>query len=366
MVARRFALATLLVSSAAAHAALGTPTLSSPANGSTDWLFNLPSSGARKALEWTAVTSATGYHVVVSSDATFSFLRDGASPTCLNTCVVVATTGASAKASDFAFWKWEAKTYYWKVRARNAAGWGAWSGVRTFATTSRSSIGTNALTYSVSPASIETGTGGVSTTWLTEISGGDGARLIAAMKIYRLSGLTGVPASGSTVFRNMDTALTNPNTTSTSLAWATNERSQLIARIAATRTGWTLTDPATGQAAMTRLGVRAQCKEFADRMVASGGGSNRTYPSGSAVSSGLDVRPGMYVFRYVNGSAAHAAIANAVVFDAFGGVSANLSESNWGGGWNSNPGGQVPWSRTVQHSRTVSITASGEYRAFTN
>lgn len=41
----------LLGSGVAAHAALGTPTPSFPANSSTDWLFNLPSSGVRQALE---------------------------------------------------------------------------------------------------------------------------------------------------------------------------------------------------------------------------------------------------------------------------------------------------------------------------
>jgi hypothetical protein len=91
---------------------LGTPTLSSPSNSSTD-ISTSPT------LSWNSVTDATSYDVQVSTSNTFS------------TTVVddnVTSTSKSVSGLDYE------TTYYWRARALNAGETSDWSSVWSFTT----------------------------------------------------------------------------------------------------------------------------------------------------------------------------------------------------------------------------------------
>ena len=91
-----------------------TPTLTSPSNGATSQPTTL-------TLSWGSATSATKYHLQVSLSSTFaSFVLNDSSVTATSKSVGPLTNG---------------KTYYWRVRAGNSAGWSAFSSSRSFATT---------------------------------------------------------------------------------------------------------------------------------------------------------------------------------------------------------------------------------------
>ncbi len=106
-----FVLASLAVSVAAAPAA---PALALPADGATGVSLS-------PSLSWAAVAGATGYNVQVAPTNSF------ATPTANQTL----GTGTATTVSGLAL----QTTYYWRVRALNDVGTGAWSGVRSFTTT---------------------------------------------------------------------------------------------------------------------------------------------------------------------------------------------------------------------------------------
>ncbi|MGB5106386.1 MAG: discoidin domain-containing protein, partial [Candidatus Zixiibacteriota bacterium] len=88
------------------------PTLVGPANGATG--VTVPA-----ALDWADVSGATNYQVQVDNDSNYSStLIDQQSAT---------STYAAASLVD-------ATMYYWRVRAQNGCGWGAWSSSRVFTT----------------------------------------------------------------------------------------------------------------------------------------------------------------------------------------------------------------------------------------
>ncbi|HCV44323.1 MAG TPA: hypothetical protein DGH68_12615, partial [Bacteroidetes bacterium] len=109
----------------------GIPTLASPTNGST----GIPLS---QALLWRTNYNTTGYRIQVSPDPTFvsSIIVDS---TLTDTSCVV---GALANST----------TYYWRVRANNAVGWGAFSLPWSFQTISLPAAG-----VTVTPATLSFG-----------------------------------------------------------------------------------------------------------------------------------------------------------------------------------------------------------------
>ena len=88
------------------------PTLTSPANGAT-----VP--GTSVTFQWSSVSGATNYAVQVSASPAFSPLFH----------YNYTYTATSRTYTDFPN---NGTTYYWRVRAYNAAGWGAWSSARSF------------------------------------------------------------------------------------------------------------------------------------------------------------------------------------------------------------------------------------------
>ncbi len=84
----------------------GTPTLSLPADGATDQPMTT-------TLTWSTVSTATTYHIQVSSSSTFSsFIAEDSSLTAATATV---------------HWLVDSTTYYWRARAKNAAGVSNWT-----------------------------------------------------------------------------------------------------------------------------------------------------------------------------------------------------------------------------------------------
>ncbi len=179
-------------------------------------------------------------------------------------------------------------------------------------------------------------------TWLTDVSGLAGAQVRAAILDYSrfMGSATNQPPSAS-VRASMVARLTSFNAV---------DRDAVVNRIVAR---YARTVPTTDQQTLDFLGVRTQCKEFADRMVRLGGGTSATYASylTRKVSRHSEFRRGLVA---VKGTNAHAGIITAVTRDATGNITGiELTETNWGTGWNS-PIGQVPWSRVIA-KRTLTV-----------
>jgi hypothetical protein len=351
--------ATLLAPSAASAVVLSAPTINLPSNGQARWLFNIGTSGARDSFKWNAVSGATAYQFVLSKQSTFANYSDSTASCVASGCHAFSNTTTSAGAAKFGGFVFENATYYWKVRAVSGTSRGPWSVPRSFSPAERPNVVAQSLAYSVSPQSRVDRTDGGTVTWLTELDttlndNVDGKLLMSAYTMYGSAPLPrelGTVSSPTRLRTDMDKALTRTG------GWAAAERAMLIDRIKVKYVAASL----TRNGLLATLAIRSQCKEFADRMVIAGGGTPRTY--GAMGAAKLDVRPGMYV---VWNTRDHAAIANAVYFDASGNVFAQLSESNWGNAWGSNPKGQVPWSRVVTHTRRIQVTTTGPYRAHLN
>ncbi|GMU07883.1 endopeptidase [Corallococcus caeni] len=94
---------------------LAAPTLSSPASGATGVALS-------PALDWTDVTSAAGYDVQVATDSAF-------------TNVVRSATGLSSSAWNVTPGLSNLTAYYWRARATDSCGAGAYSAASSFTTT---------------------------------------------------------------------------------------------------------------------------------------------------------------------------------------------------------------------------------------
>lgn len=195
--------------------------------------------------------------------------------------------------------------------------------------------------------------------WQTDISGGDGAAMRLSIGDYHAwngsRNAAGAPTHANppaAVLTSMKGRLTNYNAT---------DRTTITNRIIAVYSG---SVPATDQATLTYLGIRAQCKETVDRWVQASGGTSRSYAS----YIGRNVGAGRYASYTVGkgvivGASTHAAVVTAVSRDANGRLlSIQLAESNWGTGF-SNPTGQIPWSRVVA-LRTVQAPLPANYTVF--
>ncbi|MFZ6781255.1 hypothetical protein ACO0LD_30840 [Undibacterium sp. Ji83W] len=359
----RFAVPVFVVFSFAtnlSYAALAVPTLNEPSNGISDWLFNLTKTGDRQPFSWSGVSGAAGYEFVLSRSPNFAGYDDANSTCLISSCKAVKAARLTASAANLNNFYFEAATYYWKVRAYTNTSKGAWSVTRSFTTSSRSQVVTQAMSYSNSPQSRIDRTDGGSVTWLTELDVNvlsdnvDGKLLENAQKIYGLAKLPrnlGTATAPTQLRKDMKTALVRKD------GWEDSERDKLVVQIATTFVPASV----TRNGLLSNLGIRAQCKEFADRMVIAGGGKPKNYSAMGTAKR--DVRPGMYIIWK---SKNHAAIANSVKFDSSGNAFARLSEANWGSEWKTNPYGQIPWQRTIGHSREVQIFASGDYLAYEN
>lgn len=332
---------TLLAATGAAIAQTPAPTLQVPSNGQSNWLYN---AGAN--FQWLAITGAN-YRIVISDQADFSNYNEAASA-CRNAgCITFASTNAFASRSNLAnYWFYGSGTYYWKVRAStNRGGTSAWSrtfsftttsaGLRTVALAAVGNVGGNSPQSLVDTKTIPT--------WATDMAEGDGDRHRTALgRLHthaRSIGYTTWVRGGRAVPSRARSAMVND------LSTYGRNASQIVDRMI---TVYANSVPTSDRDMLSLLSYRAQCKEFADRMVSQGGLTPRSY----SYTSGTSVypRPGFYVFNRGN----HAGIARAVSYSAQGIPQVQMVEANWGDGW-SNPGGQVPWQRTVRGDRSLTI-----------
>lgn len=337
----------ILFLSLPAFAVTATPTLSAPANNQANWLFN-----SGQTFSWGAIAGAT-FRIVVSKNNAFSGFSDlGGASTCNSTCITKSTVSTSLGKNIFSDYWWKEGTYYWRVRAHtDAGGTSAWSSTRTFTTTSLPGIVTNAIASAGNaPQSIM---GGI---WLTDMAGGDGNRVRNAISTFStwvntVGGFNTWVGNGRPAASNAtQTAMrTNLNT------YVNADQTQWIEKI---RVRFAGAVPIDDNATLSLLQIRAQCKEFADRMVGLGGGVQKVYGSPNV---GQNIRPGMYAFKNDN---SHAGIITEVKWNNAGAITTHIAESNWGVGW-SNPNGQVPWSRIVAVN-TRDISMASYYAVATN
>ena len=229
-------------------------------------------------------------------------------------------------------------------------GWSNETGYHHAETTKQKSIVAAALNGGnnrPSPQSI------VGSPWQTDTDDRDGDRMRAAIqdvKDYWIANgrpslpLQSIPANVQSIMRKRLSA-----------TYPLAQQNAFIERIRQVFNG---TAPTADNATLAYLGIRAQCKEFADRTVKAGGGIAKTYNSSTVANT--SIRPGMYAFKYGNG---HAAIIVAVYWDANGkATQLRLAEANWCGSagfpscaW-ANPIGQVPWNRIITTGRAVPIS----------
>jgi fibronectin type 3 domain-containing protein len=107
------------------------PTLSSPPNNATNQATSL-------SLSWSAAAGATSYHVQVSMSSSFT------APYVLQDSALSAT---SKQVSGLA----ENSTYYWRVRGRNAVGYGSWSSTAVFSTAGTKTVTSTAVAFPSNP-----------------------------------------------------------------------------------------------------------------------------------------------------------------------------------------------------------------------
>lgn len=359
------ALATFALQSAA-HAALVAPTLRTPAASASPWLFNTGTNGLSERFTWDNVSGATSFEFVVSDRSNFGNY-DAVLGQCVQSgCHSFTTSATSGAPKDVAGYIFLPTTYYWRVRAIGSNGVrGPWSSQRYFITSNRVAVVTAALKYTgAAPQSLLTRSDGKPPSWLTDIDDTKyddniyGAMLLTARATYGTAPLPralGTSSAPSALRTKMRANL------SASGAWNVAEQDLLIDRIAATYNS----TAATRSNIMQLLGLRAMCKEFVDRSIIAGGGTPKNLNPNSLGTARADARPGDYVIK---SDLSHTTLVNAIIFNTSGTRRARLSESNYGGGWKSptSSKGQVPWLRTVDHARTVEVSATGLYRAYRN
>lgn len=348
-----------LGASPSAWAATSAPTLVSPANGVSNWLFN---SGA--GFTWSTLGGTT-HQIVVSDDITFANFNSSISACTNPGCVAAQVNTTSAGRTQLAgYWFYGTGTYYWRVRSYSVAGgWSAWSGTRSFSTTSSQlrAVVNAALPFLDKASPQSTGDG----IWETDMDPPPGwtttdlSRYVAAMNVLQAyvnskGGYATWNAAGrsvtQTVKDNMAALLTSYPSLSTSTI-----RSTIVAQMLTVYAG---SVPSTENGMLSLMRIRAQCKEFADRMVIAGGLRARGY---TATATTYYPRPGMYAFKTPQ---AHAGIIRAVSYSSSGVVSVRLIESNFLQAVWQNPPGQVPWLRTVSsHDQVMNKGGSDNYIA---
>jgi hypothetical protein len=229
-------------------------------------------------------------------------------------------------------------------------GWSDVTGYQHAETTKQKAIVAAALNGGnrPSPQSVATGSNVV---WRTDTDDGDGARMRSAIQdVYNYWVGSGRP---TLPLQSIPTNVQN-----TIRSRLSEKYSAVLQKfIEQIRLVFNGTVPISDNQTLTYLGIRAQCKEFADRMVQAGGGVTHNY--GFTEVKRTNIRPGMYALK--NGNK-HAAIIVAVNWDASGQpTQLRLAESNWCGttgfpacAWD-NPKGQVPWDRIITTTRQVPI-----------
>ena len=341
--------------------------------------LNLPAHLANGPLEvrfeWSMVRDAGAYQLLVDENENFTGF-DSAKNTCGDTC----TLQTQSNTFRYLYFQ-EARDYWWKVRTVSGSGnkmtFGPWSEPRKYSTGTpiRRLIAMNANALAM-PYSSSTHLADGTTYWFTDVSsvkdapGTDGARFLSAFNILHqwVSKTTrDGGAGGYDAWKKQNRS--TPTTTRgkmcdvmlTKNGYQKSQCDQLTGRIIVSYGGQM---PANDQdAILSTLGILAQCKETADRLVLSGNGKPSVYVATGVAADTME--PGFY--GMVNRSTGpHSGIVVGVRWNDKddvkkwdvtwdGKTKANkpkithvrITESNATGSW-TNPGGEVPWLRTIR------------------
>lgn len=314
-----------------AASTLSVPTLNMPSNGSN----SLP------VFSWDNVAGAKSYDIQVSKNIDFN--------DCLSSSCFAEKKGIKQlQYSGFTKPFWEAKTYYWRVRANasKAIETSEWSTPRELNIGNQvhkniAAVASNYTNGQASPQSI-TGDWGDDLDPPQTPSGAsaDGKYIKDAINVYMI--LNCPECNISNVADVLKPSGYKKSSDRMAIAKRIGDVLPLSMLVKA---------PDSDDELLAFLGIRAQCKELADRVVLEGGGTRHPYSNSVGVEL-ANIRPGMYAFL----GSSHAAIVNAIQLNSSGAVTKiRLTESNWGKGW-ANPSGQVPWSRTIGTTRVVSAS----------
>ena len=175
--------------------------------------------------------------------------------------------------------------------------------------------------------------------YLTDIAGGDGAKMLKSINIY-----TEWKKKPGT--KTLDQIKSDMSKAFAGSAYGSKQVEALVARTIQSYNPNNL--PANDSAVLSYLGIRKQCHEWADFI---GGGEAK-----GKLSDIKNVRPGMGLFS----SAPHAMIITEVNWKNGVPTDFKVCEANWASGW-INPNGGVPWERTVSCGRQVSVSSGTVY-----
>lgn len=194
--------------------------------------------------------------------------------------------------------------------------------------------------------------------WQTDIAGGDGKRMLNAIKRFAAWRISNMGKSiPSTVTNGMQSDLSPTYAGSYATQMINRITNQYDTKTAACRCP--VAAPQTEDQTLPFLAIRQQCKEWVDVTVIKAGGTPRAYGTGVQTNP-TTFRAGMGLFFP---KIPHASIITDISYNSNGTVRAfKVAESNWGVGW-SNPGGMVPWSRTLQNVRSLDWLGNNTCRA---
>lgn len=230
-----------------------------------------------------------------------------------------------------------------EVTARS--GWASQTGYQGADTAVRRSIVSraNQALGGSSGASKVTAPSGSSTTWQTDIAGGDGQRMRNAISDFHTWTRNGA-GNQATIRQQMLQRFAGSDYSSTS-------KNLLLDRIIS-RYQSNPSVPSNDQRTLDFMGIRKQCLEWAVTTGIEAGGNAIGYDA-PAVASANQYRPGMGLFKT---NRTHAALLIDIMWSSNGTPTRyKIAESNWGSGWN-NPDGMVPWERKVTQRELTSLS----------
>ena len=231
-------------------------------------------------------------------------------------------------------------------------GWASQTGFRNAETSIQRAVRDAALR----PNGQSSGQSNTNGSWETDTAGGDGARMRAAISRYH-----NWYATNPTRRPTLDQIKAQMMLDFGGSAYDQTRRSMLVSQIvdrynAAVRLG-PVRVPIAANDTLSFLGIRKQCLEWAMTTAISAGGQSRNYYA-AGVTDPRAFRPGMGLYKNDHG---HAMIIVDIRWDTNGNpAELKVAESNYGGGWQ-NPGGMVPWQRTIDVRQGISFN-SGVYK----
>jgi hypothetical protein len=322
-------------------------------------LFNISGTGTLPSYKLTVQTEGSGSGTVSSLDGTIN---------CSSTCSQTYTEGTNISLNATAnqgsiFNGWTDggcsgtgscvlnlnSDILVKANFIRVEGWSSETGYRSADTDIRKGIVASAKSMIGQPSGQSVICSMASNCWLTDVAGGDGARMRDAISIYDIW-----KRDNSTRKKTLDQIRKAMVIAFSGSNYKDPQKTKLVDRIIFLYDGGSTVVPTDDGRTLQYMGIRKQCLEWAMTTAINSGGTARNYQNtGSAVSKD-NVRPGMGYYVYLidkktgNRVGGHAMIIIDTKYDSGGQLThLKVAESNWGSGW-SNPPGQIPWERIIR------------------